>query len=166
MTKQPPSAAALLPFVEKANSDYPYFDKASEPHIAGLAFLKLKRGLALYNQDVTPADVSGIRSQIAANPLFALQTIIDRAWFLWRCQVDLELINPNADGRRLFPALDIRFCSFCPPNRAGKRLTILAEEIERHPLLDCRLPSCNGSTYSVTQRKLTEVGSMPLPPTS
>ena len=164
MTKQPPSAAALLPFVEKANMDYPYFDKASELHIAELALRRQKRGTALYSQDVTPADVSGICSHIAPNPLLALQTIIDRAWFLWRCQVDLELINPNSDGRRTFPAMDIRFCSFCPPNRAGKRLTILAEEMKQHPLLDCRLPSCNGSTYAITQRKLTEVGAVPLPP--
>ena len=166
MTKQSPSAAALLPYVKKANLDYPYFDQASETHLADLAFARQKRGLALYSQDVMPADVCGITPQMAANPLLALQTIIDRAWFLWRCQVDLELIAQKPDGRRLFPALDIRFCSFCPPSRAGKRLIILAEEIKQHPLLDCCLPSCNGSTYAVTQRKLTEVGSLPLPAAS
>lgn len=164
MMIEPPSAAVFLPFVRQANIDYRYFDSASEVHISELASLRMKRGLALYHQDVTPADVEGLVTEMQGNPLLALQTIIERTHFLWRCEREMEAIAPKSNAKRFFPALHVRFCAFCPPSRAGQKLTILAEEIRRHPLLDCSLPACNGSAYTVTPRKLEEAGYQPLPP--
>lgn len=153
MALAPPVPEQLVPCVLAALIDYPYFDEVEAPRLAEFASKRMRTGLAAYFRDASPLDTAGIIEALSHNPLLALQTIVERSLFLWRCSRDMEALAIERGGRRPFAGLKIRFCSFCRSDLANTEGIFPAEAISSHPLLGCSLPACNGTAYTVTKIK-------------